>query len=53
VRGVAEYNYDRVAEKTVELYESILAERERRSPPIGRASTDLDAAVGFARSQPL
>lgn len=52
-RGVAEYNYDRVAEKTIALYQSVLADRERRSPPVGRALGDMSDMAPFAKSSPL
>ena len=53
VRGVAEYNYDRVAEKTVELYKSLLAVREKRCPPVGRDFEDRIDASTLAECRPV
>ena len=52
-RGVSEYNYDRVAEQTIEVYKSVLAQRDKRCPPVGRDFGDAAEASALAECRPF
>lgn len=45
-RGVAEYNYDSVAEKTLQLYQTVRDAMDCPCPAVGRTSLDPEPANG-------